>query len=247
MRREGRSGEGVLVFVLPEVPGDVNVSVVIATHGSDEWKDAAWSFAYPSAVAQDPWEVIVRHHPDGTLAKVRNFAASDATGEWLCFLDADDRLGDGYLGAMAVALGEAFERGLAPEYGKPFRYQPCVLFVPAVQYVEDGACLGDPEIPSWGRPLIEVNCAVIGTLIPRDLFFDVGGFREFPMYEDWDLWLRAVVAGARLVPVPDAVYCATRTAAGRNDRSRSEAAETYRRIRSEHEVAFERVRSPTPT
>jgi glycosyltransferase involved in cell wall biosynthesis len=203
----------------------VNVSVIIATHGSEKWHEAAWSFAYPSAKAQGEVEIIVNHLNDGTLAESRNDAAEDATGDWLVFLDADDQLGDGYV--------EAIRAGGSRDW-----IYPTALLVPAIQYVENGRCVGPCEIPSWGRPLIEINCAVIGTAVPRELFLGIGGFRELEMYEDWDLWLRCVLAGATLVPVPDATYCAARSA-GRN--SKSDAIETYWKIRREHELAFARL------
>ncbi len=33
------------------------------------------------------------HEDDATIAEVRNKNTVDATGDWLCFLDADDELG----------------------------------------------------------------------------------------------------------------------------------------------------------
>lgn len=220
------------MLVLQAVYRRMNVSIVIATHGDPAWSEAAWSIAYPSTVNQTTpaFEVIPDHFMGGTLAEARNRAAESASGEWLGFLDADDALAPDYVEQMQRAWFPISHDGID------------VLLVPAVQYVENGRCVGEPEIPSWGRPLIEINCAVIGTLIPRELFFDVGGFRELPMYEDWDLWLRCVVAGARLVPVPDAVYCAHRSPAGRNSSGREQATAAYWQIRREHELAFERSR-----
>lgn len=224
---------------------------MIATYGDDRWQEAAWSYAYPSVANVDA-EVIVRHDPNATLAEVRNAAAAHASGDWLCFLDADDQLGDGYLDAMSAA---AVANQLGREMRVYARLRPTdvtptdevrtsarygvadVLLVPAVQYVDGGDCVGDPAIPAWGRRLIDINCAVIGTLIPRGLFERIGGFRELPIYEDFDLWLRCVREGAVMVAVPDAVYCATRSTDGRNSDVASE--ETYWRIRNEHEDSFD--------
>jgi GT2 family glycosyltransferase len=48
---------------------------------------------------------------------------------------------------------------------------------------------------------------VIGTLVHRDLFWEVGGFPEYPHgFEDFALWSKCVRAGAEIVRVPDAVY-----------------------------------------
>lgn len=205
------------------------ISVVIATYGSDEWKEAAWTWAYPSVTGQGRGidQIVVHHEPDGTLASARNQAASAASGEWICFLDADDQLGHGFVDHMVDKLRWCQERN--------------ELLVPAIQYTQAGKCVGDAVIPSWGRSLIEINCAVIGTLIRKDTFDRVGGFRDaIPIYEDWDLWLRAVIAGAELTAVPDAVYCASCLGGGRNSGPLGE--ETYWRIRREHEAAFRKIR-----
>lgn len=202
----------------------MNVSVIIATYGGLEWRLLALERALPSVEAMDPPPVEVRLVHGESLHEARNAGALAARGEWLCFLDADDELEAGYLRAME--LSEAGVRGAA------------ALLVPAVRYLDDrGRPVTEPEIPNAvpARSLIEVNRAVIGTLIPRSLFLDEGGFAGEPIYEDWALWLRCVRAGAQLVHVPDAVYRAWRRRGSRNRWSRDVAAAEYWRIRGLHE------------
>jgi hypothetical protein len=56
-------------------------------------------------------------------------------------------------------------------------------------------------------PLRQANWLVIGTLVHRDLFWEVGGFPEAEHgLEDWALWSKCVRAGAEIVKVPDAIY-----------------------------------------
>jgi glycosyltransferase involved in cell wall biosynthesis len=223
---------------------DVNVSVIVATHGGMEWQHLAAERAVPSLAGQHA-EVIVYHDVDATLAAVRNTAAAGASGDWLCFLDADDRLGIGYLDAMRAAFYRGADDGsLLGEIdgdGNVLRQLPApALLVPAVQAVgRDGFCHGEPAIPSRGRTLAELNCGVIGTLVPRLLFEQVGGFHELPMYEDWELWQRCVIAGARLVAVPDAVYCAHVAAGGgRNLPDRATQVSVYNAIRARHAAHY---------
>lgn len=178
----------------------MNCSIIVASFGSDVWAEMARECAYCSANEQPAAEVILRHDPDATLAQVRNAAAADARGEWLCFLDADDELAPGYLDAMERAA------------------RPNALLGPAAEWVP------------WQRPapkyrgvlgpicdMRDANWLVIGTLVERKLFYKVGGFKEWPVYEDWDLWQRCIIAGAEVVPVPDALYIAW---AQRNSRNR---------------------------
>lgn len=213
----------------------MRVSLLVGTFGSDEWRDRG-DAAFARAVRDhdDACEHRRLHLPVGTLADVRNELARNATGDHLCFVDGDDRLAPGYLEAMRrelSALAHGDVRVGHRHLGFPL---PPLLLVPAVQYVSvTGKPEGPPAIPAWRSNLIDLNCCVIGTLIPRALFNALGGFRELPALEDWDLTLRAVKAGAKLVAVPDAVYVAYRSASGRNlDQS------PYEALRAEHGPGF---------
>jgi glycosyltransferase involved in cell wall biosynthesis len=156
----------------------------------------------------------VFHDPDGTIASVRNELANTASGEWLCFLDADDELAPGYLGAME----RAFE-----------------------QEVLDGGLLLTPSRNHKGvfapeKDIFESNWLCIGTLVPKDLFLKVGGFPDYPYgFEDWALWVKCVQAGARIVKVPDALYRAhrSRRLIGSQWRDKHWQSETHARIAAE--------------
>ena len=169
-------------------------SIIIATHGEDRWAKLAHERALPSALMQDAHEVLVGHDYEGTRADVRNALSEKATGEWLITLDADDELDEGYVTAMARAA------------------QPRSLLTPRVSHVKKG-------IGGVARFMPEVdlekgNWMVVGTAVPRDLFLEVGGWRTFTgsgvlnQWDDWDLWIRCVQAGAEIVKVDDAVYVA---------------------------------------
>lgn len=200
----------------------MKVSVLVCTYGSREWKLRGSTAALN--IPPGFQEVIALHEPNATLADVRNLAASAATGDWLCFVDADDTLDADYLEAMDEAAEAAVQAYI--EFGHPS------LLVPAVSYVRGDEC-SEPTIPAWDRCIFDVNCAVIGTLVPRSLFAKVGGFHEWSVYEDWELWLRCIAAGAKLIPVRDAVYCArAQDGTGRN--TNPDHPREYERIRIEH-------------
>lgn len=181
----------------------MKVSILISTFGSQDWSGLAWSRAHPSAILQDSHEVLVAHEPEATIAEVRNANAARATGDFLCNLDADDELGPGFIEAMRRAWEQ--ERG---------DDETPLLLTPAVSFVLRGR-----KYRQHFSPEIEVregNWLIIGTLLPRSLFTKIGGFKEWPLYEDWDLWTRCVQAGARIVKVPDALYLAHVTRSSRN-------------------------------
>lgn len=207
----------------------MNVSILICTHGDRHWEERAQAAVKSAEGQMQPREVVQFHMDDGTLAEVRNGAARMATGDWLCFLDGDDTLAVGYLATMRTVMRHW-------NLARPgdLRENP-LLLVPALQQVDTAGDVGLAKIPDWERLLIDLNCGVIGTLVPRRLFLEVGGFHEWPVYEDWDLWLRCVRAGARLVPVPDAVYRARVNPAGRNVKDPAVCSRTYQLIRAAHD------------
>jgi glycosyltransferase involved in cell wall biosynthesis len=206
----------------------MDVSILICTYGDPAWEELAYSRAYPSTLAQGAQEVLIEHEPDLYLDEVRQGAAEAATGDWLCFLDADDELAPGYLAAMRKAMHHWNLWRPGDLLANP------LLLVPAVQYVHPER-EEPPRVLNDGRPLHEINRAVIGTLIPRRLFVTVGGFPAEPVYEDWGCWLACERAGARLVDVPAAVYRAHVRTGSRNVSS-SQAGEVYSRLRRQHEA-----------
>lgn len=172
----------------------MSIEVIIATYGDDAWRTLALQRAYVSVQEQGPDHSRILHHdPWGTRATSLNDGAARTTGEWLIFLDADDELAPGYLGAMRRALEQQTD-------GKQS------LFTPAVQQIRKGRP-GPPIFFDRGISLRDDNWLVIGTMIHRDLFHRVGGFPEYPHgFEDWALWSKCFRLGATVVKVPDAVY-----------------------------------------
>lgn len=200
----------------------MNVSILICTYGEKHWQRLAIERALPTAQKQGAHEVRAWHMPgtsllSSPLANVRNTAAHEATGDVLCFLDADDELEPGYLDAMRETRSQR---------------DTDALLIPWVRYIH-GRRVDEPVLPGLGRPLIELNRAVIGTLVPRSLFLEVGGFGDEPIYEDWDLWLRCSQR-LELVDVPKAIYRVHRDQGGRN-MQRSEQRRWYDEIRARYE------------
>ena len=171
----------------------MSVSVLIATYGGSEWEEMALTRAFPSAESQGALQVTAFHDPDGTIASVRNEVARWAKGDWLCFLDADDELAPGYLDAMRRAMEREVDGDL--------------LLTPAVSQIRKGRPR-EPFFFDRGIPLTDDNWLVVGTLVQRELFLSVGGFSEYEHgFEDFSLWSKCWRVGARVVKVPEAIYC----------------------------------------
>jgi GT2 family glycosyltransferase len=203
----------------------VPIRVCIGTYGDrDTWQPLAHqamrSVDEQTVKAASSFWV---HGPD--LHTARNTAALQLPGghEWLCFLDADDELDCEYLDAMAEVAGRC---------AGPVLIQPSTLGIHP-----DGTEDSHPVlIPP--KPLIEGNYLIIGTLIRFDQFERLGGFDDWSIYEDWDLWLRAVIDGALVVSAPDAIYRVHVNPGGRNNAPRGQQLDTYQRIRHRHQAAY---------
>jgi hypothetical protein len=171
--------------------GTETVDVIVATYGSFDVWDLLAQRAVVSAENQDrkPDAIYRAHDSEGSdLSRVRNMAAADSAAEWLIFLDADDELGSGYVAAMLRGEGD-------------LRW-PSTLGV-----YEDGSTDEAPVLLQPKPNILIGNHMVIGTMVRREIFMDVGGFREgLPVLEDWDLWIRCLIAGGLARPCPAAVY-----------------------------------------
>lgn len=196
----------------------MDVTIAVATCGDLSWARLAERRAIPSAVAQGV-PVVSRHVP-GSVADARNAALEQVTTEWVIHLDADDELEAGYVQAVAAATGD--------------------LRAPSVRYVRPGWTPPRPRMlrvaghrrACTGDCLPEGNWLVVGTAVRTDLVRTVGGWHNWDVYEDWDLWLRCWRAGATVEPVPRAVY----RAHVRPD-SRNRAADHETRLRTHHAIA----------
>lgn len=213
---------------MPKAP----ITVCIGTYGDyATWSDMVDRRAMPSVERQTLPAAAIRWVHGATLHEARNVAAETARpahsrSEWICFLDADDELDEHYLEAMTEAIAK-LEDGA-------WLLQPATLGVHP-----DGH--EDPHpvvIPA--KPLLDGNFLVIGTLLRQEQFHRLGGFGNWPIYEDWDLWIRCWRDGAATRPVPEAIYRVHVNSSGRNSAGRSAQVRTYNEIRRQYLTAASR-------
>ncbi len=187
----------------------MEVTVIVATFGTDAWRISGELVA--ARVYRDHGVRAIASHA-GSLAVARNAAVTPFGSEWLCFLDADDDLEPGYFDAMEASTGD--------------------LRAPAVRYCHHDQPDPDP-IVFYDRDIRTVNPCVIGTLIRREMFLDVGRFWDERAWEDWSLFRRAWLVGAEIVHVPNAVYRVNVNPEGRNS-TVDDPTRLHREIRRSH-------------
>lgn len=163
-------------------------TAIVATYGDLSYWENLAKVACASVNGQSVQTQLIRIHAD-SLAEARNNAARAAETEWLCFLDADDTLDPYYVENMLATHGDI--------------RRPSTLGV-----YPDGT-EDDYPVMIKRADIRFTNFIVIGAFVRRDMFLSVGGFRDVPILEDWDLWIRCVQQGASVVDVPDAVYRVT--------------------------------------
>lgn len=168
------------------------VTVVVGTFGRQDWWEKGKKLAVVTENAQG--HTAIHSHAD-TLANARNLGAVQADSEWLCFLDADDSLEEDYLEIMLAGTGD--------------------LRVPRLFFMEKGIEPYEP-FDLTKRDMAVGNPCPIGTLIRKDLFVDIGGFQNYRAWEDWALFQRAWMTGAKIVH-HDAIYFASHRVESRNN------------------------------
>jgi peptidoglycan/xylan/chitin deacetylase (PgdA/CDA1 family)/2-polyprenyl-3-methyl-5-hydroxy-6-metoxy-1,4-benzoquinol methylase len=135
---------------------------------------------------REPRLRLIRQSQSGVSA-ARNAGVSEARGEWLCFLDADDWLAP-----------RAFGELLALTRGDP---EAAVLVGGAARVGERGE-LWDWDSRDLTDPfaVLSTHCsiAIHSALVRRSAVRELGGFDEaLTSSEDWDLWQRLARAGRR--------------------------------------------------
>jgi glycosyltransferase involved in cell wall biosynthesis len=151
--------------------------------------------------AQEPRLRVIAQTRGGHSA-ARNRGLVECRGEFLQFLDADDRLCAGKLESQRAYLAQHphvdIVTGEAHYFDETGRLPALELAPPASYLIPDVL-------------LRNVMC-VDSPLVRRRVFARIGGFRgrtargqQLYGCEDWDLWLRALLGGCELAYVPEVV------------------------------------------
>lgn len=170
----------------------MDLSVCVGTFGGSEWIALA-ERAVASAKAEG---VPVIHRHGETLAQARNEALALVQTDHVLFLDADDELSPGYVEAVARGTADVrvpmlrFIRG-----NRPRLWQPRVA---NHQHDCVAGCITSGE----------GNWVPAGTVWRTEQVRGAGGWREFEVYEDFDLAMRVLLGGASIELIRDAYYVA---------------------------------------
>lgn len=127
-------------------------------------------------------KVIFVEKENGGVSSARNVAANHANGRYLAFMDADDLWMPDYLSEMKKLINAYPDGG---GYGADWIYRNELR-----QWAEQRP-LPEGYLDYFTVSLSRVGLNVSATVMPRNTFFDLGGFDErLSRGEDLDLWFR---------------------------------------------------------
>jgi hypothetical protein len=195
-----------------------SIGVVIGTFGSNEW-GVRGAKALASLRDQSCLPDEMCHIHTDSLHEARNRGAESLNVDWLIFLDADDRLHEDYV----LHMSEATKHRL------PSLWQPSTIG----SY--PGGLMDDEPVLISKKDIKKSNYLVIGTMCKAEMFHDVGGFKDYPILEDWDLWIRMHKAGAIVGACPEAVYIVNVRDNSRNSNTKLHN-NVYNRIRRDNGI-----------
>lgn len=172
--------------------GPFRLEVIIVDDGSSDATATIAAGLVATAAGQAIALRLLRQANAGPSA-ARNAGIAAANGEWIAFLDSDDRMPPGRLTEQLALLAQAPDLGLLFGDCLIFDDEGCVLPSFFADAGLDAGFFGDPlrVVDAWEK-LFRLNYIPTGAvLVRRDCLTAAGGFDPaLRLVEDLDLWLR---------------------------------------------------------
>ena len=166
---------------------------------------------------------------NGGVVRARNLGFSKSTGDYICFLDADDQIHPDFLNVLTKPLLEH-----AGEYQLSYCDAQCIG-------LKDSRFIGK----KWNiYQLLFENFVVPCAVMTRDAFESVGGYSEYMSgkygFEDWDLWIKFAGRGYRGVYTPGDYHLYRIHGAGRNKEGERNRKQQLKLLRNYNWVLYGR-------
>lgn len=161
--------------------------IVIDNHSNDDTDDVIRS--------QNESRIrLLKIHNDGVIAASRNLGIREAKGEWIAFLDSDDYW---YPKKLEVVMAAAAADGACDTFCND------ELMVDTRSGLKKVLRYGPYEPDFYRTLLVRGNCMSPSATVVRRNFLarhglEFGESRDYITVEDYDLWLRMALAGARI-------------------------------------------------
>jgi glycosyltransferase involved in cell wall biosynthesis len=115
------------------------------------------------------------------VVKARDFGVKMSTGKLILFVDADDKLAPDFIQQCGKQIAK----------GADIAYPNMILFdgVPINKLVTNPGKITAKYV--LGRK----TSIPVTSMMWRKVYDNLGGFRDLPIFEDWDFWIRAMCKG----------------------------------------------------
>jgi glycosyltransferase involved in cell wall biosynthesis len=200
------SADAYLCLLLNRMP---TVSVVIPAYNAEHTLDVAirsvlaqdcqvtellvvddGSLDATAQVASQHQHVQLFRRPNGGAAAARNFGVARSTGEFIAFLDADDRWHPGKLAAQLQAMQQHPDADLC----RCRVTEDAVRFDSDVKTWESGQRWPMRVVEDFGPTLLDPFFGLPTIMVRRQAFARIGGFDErLRIAEDVDFYLRLLI------------------------------------------------------
>lgn len=152
-----------------------NVQIIVAAGDEDSYATAK------------KLNVHVTRDGGKNQANARNMGISEADGNYILPLDADDMIAPDFL-AKAVPLASEDT-------------------IVGTQMYTFGSQHGVVALPPYDRStLLECNPLFVCSLYSKKLWEQVGGYNVATFYEDWSFWISCLKSGAHVAVVPEPLF-----------------------------------------
>lgn len=176
------------------VNADVDVEWIVVDDGSGPAYDAVFA-DLPTAIR------VLRETENRRQGAARNIGLAASRGQWIKFLDSDDRLDEGHLAALLDATRQGCNNAIS--YARTRHVFPGG----AESMNASGDDLPADPMVQLIRQLIRPFLSHCGALFSRQLLVGMGGYDETLVTdEDGDLLLRVLQAGYHFMPVDGVHY-----------------------------------------
>lgn len=174
----------------------LNLSVLVTCYNKEKYLDECIQSI--DRQTKEPKEIVLVHDgcdepmahakadtiilkTNGGVSKARDTAYKFSTGELILFVDADDVLDPDYLEKMVLVIS----KGADVAYPDIFLWQGKYS-----QLTVTPKKITPKFVEKFEKVVIPVTC-----LMNRKLYEKLGGFKEMPVLEDVDFWIRAICNG----------------------------------------------------
>lgn len=228
---EATLGEAIASILAQSEP---DLELIVVDDGSSD----ATAAIMADAAARDP-RVRPVHLPHGGIVAALNEGLARARGAYVARMDADDVSAPGRLAAQRAALDADPALGLVSclvaHAGGEGDTRGYALYVAWLNGI------ATPEAIRLNR-FVESPFAHPSVMFRRELVARLGGYREGPFPEDYELWLRWLEAGVAMAKVPE-VLLTWRDGPGRLSRTHARYdVEAFYRVKAHYLARWLRAR-----